>query len=348
VVVGAEHVDAEVVAAVDLVGDVGDVTGDVGGVAVGLDDDAVLVVPEVGAAQPPGALGLVEVAVVLEGLDGLLHGTGLEQGVLVEEDVELGAELGEGPLDVGEHEVHALGTEDLLNLPVGVVRPVRGGLDDLVGDVGDVVSAVAVLRGGLTLGRGDERPGEPVDLGAVVVEVVLARDLCAAGGENAAERIADGGPPGTSEVDRAGRVGGDELQVDPLTGVVVTGAVGVTGGEDVGDEASLCVRGEADVDETGAGDGRFIDAVSGGERLGEPGAQVAGVGAGLLRGLQRDIGRVVTVLRIARSLDDRLVRDDGGVEAVVGEHGARSTGDEDGKISRSHSGRDYQRGVRGT
>ena len=52
VVVGAEQVDAQVDAALALVDVVGGVGGEVGQLAVGLDQDAVLVVVEVGGAQP--------------------------------------------------------------------------------------------------------------------------------------------------------------------------------------------------------------------------------------------------------------------------------------------------------
>jgi hypothetical protein len=40
--------------------------------------------------------------------------------------------------------------------------------------VGDVLARVAVLGGRLVAGAGEERAAEPVDLGAVVVELVLA------------------------------------------------------------------------------------------------------------------------------------------------------------------------------
>ena len=45
------------------------------------------------------------------------------------------------------------------------------------GDLADVLAAVAVLGRRLALARREQRRGEAVDLGAVVVEVVLARDL---------------------------------------------------------------------------------------------------------------------------------------------------------------------------
>ena len=65
VVIRAEHVDAQVVIAVDLVHDVGDIARDVRSVAIGLDDHAVFVIPVLGGTQPPRALGFVEVAVAL-------------------------------------------------------------------------------------------------------------------------------------------------------------------------------------------------------------------------------------------------------------------------------------------
>ena len=64
--------------------------------------------------------------------------------------------------------------ERLVLLGVGLAQRVGRLLQNLCGDVGDVAARVAVFRRGLALGRGDQRVGEPVDLGAVVVEVVLA------------------------------------------------------------------------------------------------------------------------------------------------------------------------------
>ena len=62
VVVRAEHVDQPVRAPLELVAVVGDVGEEVGRVAVGADQDAVLVVAELRGAQPGGALVLVTVA----------------------------------------------------------------------------------------------------------------------------------------------------------------------------------------------------------------------------------------------------------------------------------------------
>jgi hypothetical protein len=61
-VVGAEHDDDAVEAALALVEVVGEVAGDVGRLAVALDDDAVLVVAELARAQPDRTVGLVDVS----------------------------------------------------------------------------------------------------------------------------------------------------------------------------------------------------------------------------------------------------------------------------------------------
>ena len=130
------------------------------------------------------------------------------------EDVEVGAELVQRRLDVVEHQLDADLAERLLLLFGGQRQGVGRALEHGRGDVVDVLAGVAVLGRRLTLGRGDQRTGEPVDLGAVVVEVVLPGDVRALRAEQPAERVADRGPPGATDVDGPGGVGGDELQVD--------------------------------------------------------------------------------------------------------------------------------------
>ncbi|SKV35096.1 Uncharacterised protein [Mycobacteroides abscessus subsp. abscessus] len=73
VMIGTEHVDAQVEAPLALVEVIGDITGDVGGVAVALDDDTILVVTEVARPQPGRAVLLVDVSGLAQLGDGLLH-----------------------------------------------------------------------------------------------------------------------------------------------------------------------------------------------------------------------------------------------------------------------------------
>ena len=100
VVVGAEQVDLLGEAAVLLGQVVGGVGGEVRRLAVRADHHAVLVVAEVGGAQPDRAAVVVDVALFAEAGDGVFDGAGVVQFLLGEEDVEVDAELGEGLLDV--------------------------------------------------------------------------------------------------------------------------------------------------------------------------------------------------------------------------------------------------------
>ena len=308
VVVGPEQVDGAVGAALALVQVVGEVGGEVGGVAVRLDEDAVLVVPEVGGAQPGGAVALLDDAALAQAGDGALDGAGGVQGVLVEEDVEVGAEGVQLGLDGGEHEVDAAGAEDFGGLGVGQGGRVGAAGGELVGghllgDLADVGTTVAVLGGLLAACGGQQGAGEAVDLGAVVVEVVLPGDLSATGGQDSGQGVADGGPAGATQVDRPGGVGRDVLEVDVLAAQGVVAAVGLTGLDDGAGELAGAGGVEADVEEAGAGDLHGGDAVEGLETRNEELGEVARLGAGLLGQLHGHVGGPVTVVAVAGALD---------------------------------------------
>ena len=89
---------------------------------------------------------------------------------------------------------------------------------DVVGQRGrqlvDVVALVAVLGHRLAaLSAATDAPRLPI-WAPEVVEVVLARDLLAAGLEHAAQQVADERAARVADVERAGRVGRHELDVD--------------------------------------------------------------------------------------------------------------------------------------
>ncbi len=94
----------------------------------------------------------------------------------------------------------------------------RRGRPDVVRESGreirHVVALVAVLRDGLAAMQGGDGRAEDADLAARVVEVVLARHPLAAGLQDAAQQVADERPPGVADVQRPGRIGRDELDVD--------------------------------------------------------------------------------------------------------------------------------------
>ena len=336
VMVGAQHVDAQVESTLALVEEVGDVAGDVGGVAVGLEDDTVLVVPERGGTQPPRALGLVQVAVALERLDRPVNGARGEHGVLMGIDVKDGAELGERVLDVGEHQVDPGRAEGLQRLVLRHVEDTRMRGHHLRGDVLDVGPGVPVLRGLLPTCSSGQRAAEPVDLGTVVVEVVLAGDLGSGGLQDAAERVTDGRPPGAAQVDGAGGVRGDELEIDPSAGHRVAVAVPLPLLEHGGDERALRTGVEPDVEETGTGDLRRCDARILRQRVRERLCEVPRCGPDLLGQLQRDIGRVVAVFGVAGPLDGHRLRNDRRVGAALGENGDEGGADDGGEVGGSH------------
>ena len=72
--------------------------------------------PNVGRAQPDGAVVLEDVALLAQPLDGALDRAGLVQRVLVEVDVEVDAEAVQLRLDLGEHQLGADRAEHLLLL----------------------------------------------------------------------------------------------------------------------------------------------------------------------------------------------------------------------------------------
>ncbi|KAF0964265.1 hypothetical protein MLGJGCBP_02586 [Rhodococcus sp. T7] len=254
----------------------------------------------------------------------------------MEVDVEVDAELVQGALDVREHEVDADGAEDLLLLTRRQVQHVRALPLHVGGDVGDVGARISVLRGGLALGGGDQRTGEPVDLGAVVVEVVLTCDRCTLGGQDPAQRVAHGGPAGSTEVDGAGGVRGDELEIDLLAVERVAGPERGTSLEDLRDDRTLRVGGQADVEKARARDVGAVDTLGRGQRVGEPAGQLTRVGTDLLGHLHRDVGGVIAVLGIARTLDRESFGKHGHVESAFGEHFRGGSAEQFGKVSWSH------------
>ena len=89
---------------------------------------------------------------------------------------------------------------------------------NLLGDLVDVSTRVTVFWRGLFARGREQRACETVDLGTVIVEVVLASNLCALRLQHAGEGIADRCPAGSADVNRAGRVCRYELEIhlEPL------------------------------------------------------------------------------------------------------------------------------------
>ena len=254
----------------------------------------------------------------------------------MEEDVEVHAEIVQRGFDLGEHQFHARGAEDLLRV-LGF-QGVRVLGQDLVRDLGDVLPAVAVLRGGLPAGAGQQGTGEAVDLVAVVVEVVLPHDRGTLRIQDPGQGVTHGGPPRATQVDRTGGVRGDELEVDGRAGQGVRGPEGAPLFHDRLRE--LTGRGgvERDVEEARTGDVHRLHTGDGRQALGEDLRDVPGGTAHLLGHLHGHGGSPVPVLTVLGSLHLR-VREFGAVHRgqFTGGHGVlQACGHGGGKFFRSH------------
>ena len=200
--------------AAELLGDVADVRCEIGRQAVGPIDDPVLVVAERGGAEPGGAIRLVDVAGCAQSLDGTLDPAAVVERALLLPHVEVHAEPLEAGLDAGAHALGGPGAHDPRRVVGSRRRFLRHVGRELRGQLLDVVAPVAVLGDlGAVAPRQDREP-EVEHLRPEVVEVVLAGDLVADGGQHARQDVADEGATRVADVERPGRVGAHELDVD--------------------------------------------------------------------------------------------------------------------------------------
>ena len=154
VVVGAPDVD-DVVDALELVPVIGDVGGEVGVLTVGLDQHAVLVVAQIGGAEPQGAVLGVEVAHLVEllkstvdgrGAGGLALGVLHVQGALGEPAVKVAVDGVAKVAHVVDHLYVAAFAEALhALLRISLDPLVAVGAPELGGLIDDVIAAVGVL-----------------------------------------------------------------------------------------------------------------------------------------------------------------------------------------------------------
>ena len=116
---------------------------------------------------------------------------------------------------------------------------------------------------------GHEGLTELVHLGAAVVDVELGAHLGAGRAQDAGERIADGCPAGVPEMEWAGRVGADELEVDAMACACVVRAVGRTGRTISAARAPWAAAADPDIEEAGSSHLHRRDVVAAGEAVGE-------------------------------------------------------------------------------
>ena len=316
--VGTPQIDQVVEAAHHLVVVVGHVAHEIGGLAVALDEHAVLVVAQIGRAEPQGTVLFVKVALLAHGVQGAGHGA---LAVLVlNVQRALGEPLVEGGAEVGQHlalvlERHVVShlAEGLNALLVGDVQPlVAVAVDDVLGDVLHVGSAVARL-GHLNIAAEQllvthvHGVTEHVHLVAVVVDVVLLVHIVAAVAHDARHGIAQGRPTAVAHVEGAGGVGGHVLEVHVALALGNGAATEVVAlFAHLAHHALQHGVGQADVDEAGARDLHGGDHIVCRNVIHDDLGDLAGVLVSELRGAHGDGARPVAVGLIARSLKSCL------------------------------------------
>ena len=188
-------------------------------------------------------------------------------------------------------------------------------------DLVDVGALVSVDGRRLVVGGGHERLGEAVDLLAVVIEVVFAHNGGAIGLQYAGHRIAHRGPARAADVDRAGRVRGDEFQIERLAAQVIVLAESIALVEHLVHHCGRRCGVERDVDEAGTchfDGGNAIGAIQCvGEQLGE----ITRFHAGFLRQLHGGVRRPVAVRAILGAHDGEF----GGIREFLGRQSAGFT-----------------------
>src|SRR3954452_2294401 len=281
VMVGPEDVDRAVEATLQFVHEVNDVGGAVGGRAVfRAKEHPVLVVAVRRRPRPQRAVLLVGVELRQQ------LGQPLLELALEPEAVEVDPEPLERRLDPLQHQRHRVALQG--------------------GEIVDVRTLVAVLRRLLAAPNGLDRGPKSLDLRARVVVVVLALHLVARELEQTGERIAVRAVASGRDRDRPRRVGRDHLDLHPLAPLRDAASVPVPILENRSEGGREPLVAEEEVDEARPGDLGPLDGL-------EPGGRCCDLRRDLPRRsppcpgeLQRDVRRVVAVLRLARPLEGEL------------------------------------------
>ena len=309
VVVRAPHVDRAVEPALGLVLVVGDVGEKVGVAPVRLAQHAVLVVAVGGGAQPQRTALLEQHAALGERLQRRADAVLVVQPALVEEHVEPHPESREiiallrlQRLD-GERAAHV---RPLGRRHVGEPRALHR--EELVGEL-DQVGAVVALLGDRRLAAHallhprPQRLAEAHDLAPRVVHVELARDRVALPLEQRAHAIAQRRAAPVRHVQRPGRVGRDELDVDRERPLWAPAPVVGAGDDDLAQRLAELRGRQAEVDEAGS---RDLDRVHDARREVEGRDDLLGDPARRrperLRQQHRKVGRDIAVALLARRL----------------------------------------------
>ena len=304
---------------------IGDVAGQIGGVAVRLPQHSIAVVPELGGPEPGGPILFKHQALVGQQCDRLVHRATLFDGGLAVPLVKDDAHRGQGGLDHVEDPV---------------CRPSTG-ISDIVGTVVDrsqlceVLALITVFGDSGSMVAGQKALAQLADLPAGVVDVVLAAHLIAGPGQHPGQCIPVTRPPPVAHVDRPGRVGGNELHQDPLAVAEIGAGVAVFAlphHVDKGLVQPPAIETKIDESWTGDLDGDGVGRRVGGELRHQGLGQFSRIAPRLLGLHQDDVGGPIPVLAPGRSFQKDVAGIDGNVQASVGGHLGKGAADGCGEL----------------
>ena len=256
--IGAPDVDDPVEATLELVAVIRDIGGDVGVFPVRLDQHPVLLISEIGRAEPHRTFVLEYIPALAEHLDRSIDRAALVEGGLAEPDIERDTGDLQRLLDVVHRPLQAP-----LADPVASIVQVQQGIAAVCHELGcpilDVVAVVSAFRKlrispvRLQIER-LQAGGEKIHLDSGVVVVILTAHLMPGVVEGPGDDIADHSAATVPDVERAVGVRRDELDLDSLSrSRLTTSVVGTPSG---GDPQHLeePLGGQGEVDEAGTGD----------------------------------------------------------------------------------------------
>ena len=186
-------------------------------------------------------------------------------------------------------------------------------LGEAPAEFGHVRAGVAVFgQRGLAAERlqvaGEQGAPEQLRLRAGVVDVVLALHVVAGGVEHGGQRVAEHRASPVADLQRPGRVGGDEFDLHLRAAALVSASPVRTGRGGLGQPLPLPLRREPDVEEAGPCRLDLGDRLAAGDPPGDRGGDVERRHPHRAGQPHRHVAGVVAVLGLGRALDPDLRR----------------------------------------
>ena len=234
-----------------FIAEIRNISSNIGVITIRFNDHPVFIIAVIGGAHPPRALGFKKLTILFHLLNDAVGLARFKYRVFVEEDIKVGTETVQRLFNLCEHKLGSDFTENFCGV-FGVERVWALG-ENLIFDIGNIGARIAVFRGRLSLGCSKKRVYEPINLSAVIVEVVFAHHICALGFEDIGERIAHGRPAGSTQVDGAGGVSRDEFKVNGFSREFIAGSVCFSSFDDGGGEGACRSRIQGYIEEAWTG-----------------------------------------------------------------------------------------------